>query len=193
MACGLYNRGAEYSGIVPTDSFDFGRMQVQLEFPDRAVPRWFGHGLSLPPDSGLGLGPAGKTEDKGLGQFGQSTYPAQRKRRAGSRMTTDFDREVEVASEGMQRGTPRKRALFGSGSCGSESPRDDVADTQAGGGGRGRPRTVSHSGLTLPGWGWLIRWLACRGRRRICVQNPCTIILGRRKSRLSTCPGPNLR
>ena len=130
---GLYSRGAKSSGIFPKDAFDFGWMQEQLEFPDRAVPRWFGHGLSLPPDSGIGLGSAERTGEKGLARFGQTIpHPIQRKRRAGSRMTTDFDREAEVASQGTQRGIPRNRALFGSGSCGSESPMDDVAETQAG-------------------------------------------------------------
>ena len=47
-------------------------------------------------------------------------------------MTTDFDREADLASEGTQRGTPRKRALFGLGCGGSESPIDDVAEAQAG-------------------------------------------------------------
>ena len=37
-----------------------------------------------------------------------------------------------MASGGTQRGTPRKRALFGPGCCVSESPIDDVAEAQAG-------------------------------------------------------------
>ena len=39
---------------------------------------------------------------------------------------------ADVALEGTQRGTPRKRALFGPGCCGSESPIDDVSEAQAG-------------------------------------------------------------
>ena len=103
---GLYSCGAKSSGIFPTDTFDFGRMQEQLEFPDRVVPRWFGHGLSLPPDSEIGLGSAERTGEKGLAWFGQSTFRstiphlAQQKRRAGSRMTTDFDLEAEAVLEG---------------------------------------------------------------------------------------------
>ena len=46
-------------------------MQEQLEFPDKAVPRWFGHGLSLPPDSGIGLGSAERTGEKGAAHFKQ--------------------------------------------------------------------------------------------------------------------------
>ena len=34
--------------------------------------------------------------------------------------------------EGTQRGMPRKRALFGPGCCGSESPVGDVAEAQVG-------------------------------------------------------------
>ena len=119
-------------------AFDFRRMQEQLEFPDKVVPRWFGHCLSLPPDSGIGLGSTERTGEKGAARFKQSTlrptipHPAQWKRQAGSRMTTDFDLEADLTSEGTQRGTPRKRALFGLGCCGSESPIDDVAEAQVG-------------------------------------------------------------
>ena len=113
-------------------------MQEQLDFPDKVVPGWFGHGLSLPPDSGVGLGSTERTEEKGAARRKQSTlqstilHPARRKRWAGGRMTTDFDLEADLASEGTQRGTPRKRALFGRGYGGSESPIDDVAEGQAG-------------------------------------------------------------
>ena len=47
-------------------------------------------------------------------------------------MTADFDLEVDLASEGTQKGTPRKRALFGRGCGGSELPINDVAEAQAG-------------------------------------------------------------
>ena len=39
---------------------------------------------------------------------------------------------MDLASEGAQKGTPRKRALFGHGCGGSESPINDVAEAQAG-------------------------------------------------------------
>ena len=71
---GLYSRSAKSSVIFPTDTFDFGRMQEQLEFPDRNVPRWCGHGLSLTRDLGIGLGSAERTGEKGLARFGQSTF-----------------------------------------------------------------------------------------------------------------------
>ena len=130
-------RGSKSSGGFPSDAFDFRRMQEQLKFPDKVVPRWFGHGLLLPPDSGEGLGSTERTGEKGAAHE-QSTlrpmipHPAQRNRRAGSRMITDFDLEADLASEGTQRGTPRKMALFGLGCCGSESPIDDVEEAQAG-------------------------------------------------------------
>ena len=44
---------------------------------------------------------------------------------------TDSDLQTDVMSEGTQRGTPR-RALFGPGCCGSESPINNVAEAQAG-------------------------------------------------------------
>ena len=78
------------------------------------------------------------TGEKGAARLKHGTlrptipHPAQRKRRAGSRMTTDFDLEADLALEGTQRGTPRKRALLGLGCCGSESPIDDVPEAQAG-------------------------------------------------------------
>ena len=118
---GLRGRGLKSSGEFPSDTFDFRQMQEQLEFPDKLVPRWFGHGLSLPPDSGVGLGSTKRTGEKGAARHKQSTlqptisHPAQRKRRAGSRMTTDFDLGADLMSEGTQRGTPRKRAMFGLG------------------------------------------------------------------------------
>ena len=51
MTIGLQGSGLRVPGIFPTDTFDFGQMQEQLDFPDRDVPRWFGHALSLPLDS----------------------------------------------------------------------------------------------------------------------------------------------
>ena len=78
-------------------------------------------GMLLPPDSGSRSGSTERTGGTGAACREQSMlrqtilHPSQRKRRAGSRMTTDFDLEVDLASEGTQRGTPRKRALFGRG------------------------------------------------------------------------------
>ena len=51
------------------DTFDFGKMREQLDFPDRVVPDWFGHGLSLPPDSGVGLGSTERTGEKGAARY----------------------------------------------------------------------------------------------------------------------------
>ena len=79
---GLRGSGSKVPGIFSEDEFDFGQMQEQLDFPDRVVPSWFGHCLSLPPDSGVGLG---STE----ALYRQSTlrpptlHPARRKRWAG--------------------------------------------------------------------------------------------------------------
>ena len=53
------------SGALSSDAFDFSRMQDQLEVPCRVVPRWFGHSLSLPPDSGIGLGATERTGEQG--------------------------------------------------------------------------------------------------------------------------------
>ena len=39
---------------------------------------------------------------------------------------------MDLASEGTQKGTPRKRALFGHGCGGSESPINDVAEARTG-------------------------------------------------------------
>ena len=75
---------------------------------------WFGHGLSLPPDSGVGLGSTERTGEKGAARYKQSTlrpttlHPARWKRRAGGRMTTDFndgfgvrmDTERHITKEG---------------------------------------------------------------------------------------------
>ena len=128
---GLRGSGSKVPEFFPADTFDFGQMQEQLDFPDRVVPSWFGHGLSLPPDSGVGLGSTGAL-------YRQSTlrpptiYPARRKRWAGVRITTDFNLEADLVLEGTQRGTPRKRALFGR-ACGENgSPTINLTEAQAG-------------------------------------------------------------
>ena len=72
-AVGRGSHGLESSGILPTDMFDFSRMQEQLECQDKVVPRWFGHSLSLPPDSGIGLGTTVRMERRGEGRRRQGT------------------------------------------------------------------------------------------------------------------------
>ena len=85
------------------------------------MPRWGGHDLLWPPDSGIGLSLDGRTQGSGLGWFVQSTFrptipqPTRRKRRAGGRVTIDSDVGLDVLFDGTQWGTPRKRALFGPG------------------------------------------------------------------------------
>ena len=176
---GLHGSVSKVSKIFVSDMFDFGQMREQLDFPDRVVPGWFGHGLSLPPDSGVGLGSTERTGEKGEACCKQSTlrpttlHPARRKRRAGGRMTTDFDLEADLESERTQRGTPPKRALFGRGCRGSESPTDDLAEAQA-----GWSATISRSGLTLPEWGFLIQSHAYRGKWKICVRILCSTTPG---------------
>ena len=115
----------------PIDTFDFGQMQEQLDFPDRAVPRWFGHGLSLPPDSGVGLGST-ETLYRQCMLWPPTLHPTRWKRRAGGRITTDFNLEADLAPEGTQGGTPRKRALFGRTCGGNGSPTVDLTEAQAG-------------------------------------------------------------
>ena len=54
---GRYNRSPESSGIFPTYTFDFGRLTsdgLQMD-ANKVMPRWGGHGLSWPPDSGIYL------------------------------------------------------------------------------------------------------------------------------------------
>ena len=73
---GLRGHGLKSSGVFLSDTFDFCRIRL---------PRWFGHGLSLPPDSGVGLGSTERTGEKGAARRKQSTlrptipHPAQRK------------------------------------------------------------------------------------------------------------------
>ena len=102
------------------------------------MPRWGGHGLSWPPDSGIGLSSDERTQGSGVGQFDQSTFrstfphPPRRKRRAAGQVMTDSDMGLDVMLEGRQRGTPRKQALFGPGCSNSVSPVSDVAEARTG-------------------------------------------------------------
>ena len=92
----------------------------------------------------------------------------------------DFDLEADLALEGTQRGTPRKRALFGLGCCGSESLIDDA----------GRPRLGCR--LIMMSWGLLMRLRAYRGKWRICVRITCSITPGGRHPHLSAHARPCL-
>ena len=108
------------SGAFPSDMFDLGRMQDRLEFPDKVVPRWFGHSLALPPDTGMHPGATEQAEDPGASRHRQGTTRptflnlAQRRRRAGSRIPTGFDFEANLGSEHSHGCLPRKGVLFGS-------------------------------------------------------------------------------
>ena len=62
---GLRGCGLNSSEIFPSDTFDFRQIQEQLDFPDMVVPGWFGHGLPLPPDSGVDLGSTERTGGTG--------------------------------------------------------------------------------------------------------------------------------
>ena len=74
-----YSHFLEYSDIFPpnpADPFDVGRsisdgLRTDV---DKVMPRWGGHGLSLPPDSGICLSLDGRTQGSGVGRFDQSTF-----------------------------------------------------------------------------------------------------------------------
>ena len=99
-----YSRCPEYSVIFLADTFDFGRsisdgLRTDV---DKVMPRWSGHDLSWPPDSGIGFSLDGRTQGSGLGRFVQSTFRptiaqlTRRKRRAGCRVMTDSDVGLDV-------------------------------------------------------------------------------------------------
>ena len=127
---GDYTRLWPLSGIFPADPFDVGRSISDGLRTDvvKVMPRQYGHGLSWPPDSGISLSSDGRTQGSGVGRFDQSTFrqsisqPPRRKRRAAGQMMTDSDMGLDVMPEGTQRGTLRKRALFGPGCSHSVSP-----------------------------------------------------------------------
>ena len=128
----LCGRGSKSSGVFPSDACDFRRMQEQLEFPDRAVSQWFGHGLSLPPDSGIGLGSTERT-----GRRGRPVLSRVRSgRRSHIRLNGNDGPRIVTWRQNWRRkghrGVHLKRVLFGLGGCGSESPIDNVAEAQAG-------------------------------------------------------------
>ena len=160
----------------PTDPFDVGRSisdRLQTDV-GKDMPRRGGHGLSWPPDSGIGLSSDGRTQGSGVGRFDQSTFwqsisqPHRWKRRAAGRMMTDSGMGLGVMPEGTQRGTPRKRALFGPGCSHSVSP-VSIAEARLGGRSRMRIRI------------WLLREISdsapALGLGRIYV-NDCAHVCG---------------
>ena len=98
----------------------------------------FGHDLSGAPDSGIGLSGDGRTRDKSLGRYGQSTFqptfpqPIRCKCRAGGREITNSDVGLDVMFEGTMRGMPRKRGFFCQEYSVSVSSVSDVAEAQKG-------------------------------------------------------------
>ena len=71
-----YSPCPEYSEIFPADTYDFGRsiLDGRHTVVDKVMPRWGGHGLSWPLDSGICLSTDGRTQGSGLGRFDQSTF-----------------------------------------------------------------------------------------------------------------------
>ena len=61
------------SGVLPSDNFDLSRKQDRLEFPDTVEPRWFGHSLSLPLDTGMRPRTTEQAEDTGVARHRQGT------------------------------------------------------------------------------------------------------------------------
>ena len=133
-----YGRCPEYSKKNRADDVGHSISDGLRTYVDKVMPRRGGHGLSWPPDSGVGLSLDGRTQGSGVGRFDQSTFrptisqPPRRKRMAAGRVMTDSDMGLDVMPEGTQRGTPRKRALFGPGCSNSESPVCDVAEARTG-------------------------------------------------------------
>ena len=92
---GKYGRpgGGDYTRLWPMSGlFDVGRSDGLRTDVDKVMPRWGGHVLSWPPDSGIGLTLDGRTQGSGVGRFDQSTFrqsisqPPRWKRRADGRM-----------------------------------------------------------------------------------------------------------
>ena len=192
-----YSCCPESCGIFPADTLDFGgsisdglRTDV-----DKVMPRWGGHGLSWPPDSGIGLGSDGRTRGRGLGRFDQSTFwptipqLTRRKRRAGGRVMTDSDMGLDVMLERTQ----RVRRI--SGPClvlvVVRVSRQLATWRRPRMG--GRPRTISQRELGLREWVLQMWWRACRRRWRISGRNPGMIAPGRHRFRPSIRAGTGLR
>ena len=141
---------------------------------EQVQSRWFGHDLSGAPDSGIGHSEDGTTCGGRIGRFGQSTFqptfpqPVRRKRRAGGRVVTVSDVGLDVGSEGVMWGTPRKRALFGSEVQDSVSSVGDVAEGRSG----GRRTTSLRERPGLRGRTWLTWWRAYRREWRSSGQSP---------------------
>ena len=130
--CPEYSEFFRHICLTSDAQTDFGRMGI------RSCPGRVGHVQSSPPDSGIGLSLDGRTQGSGVGRFYQSTFrqsisqTPRRKRRVASRMMTDSDMGLDLMPEGTQRGTPRKRALFGPVCSHSVSPVSDVAEARTG-------------------------------------------------------------
>ena len=98
------------SGALPSDTFDLGRTQDWIGFPDKGEPRWFGHSLSLPPETGMRPGTTKLAEDPGVARHRQgATQPAflNRRRRAGSQIPTGFNFEAQSGVEHSHACLPR--------------------------------------------------------------------------------------
>ena len=194
---GCYSHSPESSGIFPTDTFGFGcstsdglRTDV-----DKVMPRWGGHGLSWPPDSGIDLGSDGRTRGNGLGRFDQSTFrptipqPTRRKRRAGGRVTTDSDMQMDVMFEGTQRVRRVSRPCLVLVAVRVSHRLATWRRPRLG----GRPRTKSWRELGLRDWVLRMWWCTCRRRWRISGRNPGMIAPGRHRFRPSIRAGLGLR
>ena len=79
-----------------------------------------------------------RTRDDGVGRAGQNTFqptltqPTRRKRRAGGRVVTVSDVDLEARSDEARWGTPCKQALSGPEGQDSVSSASDVVDAQSG-------------------------------------------------------------
>ena len=102
-----------HSGALAPDMFDFGRRQHHLELPDGGKPRWFGHGLSLPPDTDMHPGTAEQVVGLGTARHSQgATRPtyldlAQRRQEAGIWIPTGFESENNPGPESSHGYLPR--------------------------------------------------------------------------------------
>ena len=135
-----YGHCTEYSEFFTTSRYNSGRSvsgQNRTE-ADQVRPRWYGQDLSEVPDSGIGHTLDSRTCRNSVGWCDQNTFqptipqPIRRKRRAGDWLVMKSDIGRDVRREGTLRGTPRKRALFGTEGQNSVSSRSDVVEAQLG-------------------------------------------------------------
>ena len=89
-----------HSGALALGMLDLGRKHHHLKPPDGGKPKWFGHGLSLAPDTEMRRQPHGAAEQvvgpRAARHRQGSTMPtylglAQRRQRAGIRTPTGFE------------------------------------------------------------------------------------------------------